>query len=180
MEVEVVGGSRNIHFLALSVSKGARPVIKPIFLETKIAVIQTIDFINTRKISLRIRLHTRGINAGEAGEGALCPYLHCKVEQVQVPVLARHAVLVDDGHGNRREAIGQDGYSRAILRLGQLVDEARRVGHPVRRGPGEEGVLFDILIAAFGHADRKVVALLVGSHVRCSLYVFDAQEVNAL
>lgn len=37
-------GSRNVHFLALSVSKGARPVIKPSFFETRIAVMQTMDY----------------------------------------------------------------------------------------------------------------------------------------
>lgn len=64
LKVESVGGSRNVHFLALSVSKGARPVIRPIFLETKIAVIQTIDYIKTTRLAWEFFLPLVGSTGG--------------------------------------------------------------------------------------------------------------------
>lgn len=92
-------------------------------------------------------------------------YLNSKVEQVQIPVLSRDAVLVDDGHGNGREAVGQNREAGAVLELCKACSKGG--GMPVmrHRSPGEKGVLLLLQrVVAVGHADRKVIALLVGSH----------------
>lgn len=102
----------------------------------------------------------------DAPGGRALAYLYSKVEQVQVPVLSGDAIFVDNGHGDGREAVGQNGDAGAVLGLCDAGNERGRVGGQlVRWVPGEERILLLLeRVAAVGHADRKVIASLVGSH----------------
>lgn len=109
-------------------------VIKPAFLDTRIAAMQTIDCMRDRQSVFYIPISSLFLFSatwkGRAAVGAssVAAYLDSKVEQVQVPVLSRHTVLVDDGHGNGREAVGQDGEAGAVLELCDAGGEGGRVG----------------------------------------------------
>lgn len=92
------------------------------------------------------------------------PYLDGQVEQVQVPVLARYTVLVDNGHGDGRQAVGGDRDGGIVLDLGERVWD-HRSAESVRRSPLEEGILlFAERVAPVGHPQHEVIAFLVLCH----------------
>lgn len=44
-------------------------------------------------------------------------YLNCKIEEIKIPISARHTIFVCDGHRYRGQAVGQNGNPRAICNI---------------------------------------------------------------
>lgn len=88
-------------------------------------------------------------------------YLDGQIEEVQVPVLARDAVLVDDRHGDGRQAVREDRDAGVVLDLGEFVVQPRSTDS-VRLPSLEKAVLLLAEgVAPLGHAQHEVIAFLV-------------------
>lgn len=116
----------------------------PRFLQMSIVDVPTMDCL------------ARALEASRYRAGG-ATYLDGQIEQMQVPLATRDDVLVNEGHADRRQAVGEDRGAAAALDRGEKGDgdDAGTAG-AARRAIAEKCMLL-----AVGHAKDEVVALLV-------------------
>lgn len=105
------------------------------------------------------------------GKGRDLAYLDGKVEEGHVPLVPRHDVLVDDGHADGGETVGENRDGAVILDIGERLLEAAAAA-AASRGTTKEGILLAAVgrtatRGRVGHTDGVVFVLFVRHGGRC-------------